>query len=166
MSINASQLIQQKLEDVFEYIDGELFYKKSPYKSHVKAGDVAGNVSKYGYKRIFVDGKEMMTHRAIFLMHHGYLPRVVDHINGNKLDNRIENLRSSCFQTNQYNRKKNNNNKSGCKNVSYSTKDKVWVIHINVNKKPYRWHTKDFELAELIAHEARSLYHGEFAKHD
>jgi len=45
------------------------------------------------YLRVCIDGKPQALHRMIFLYHHGYLPKVTDHIDGNRLNNRIENLR-------------------------------------------------------------------------
>lgn len=157
---------QIDVANLFEYKDGTLIWKINRSKGKVKAGDVAGGITSKGYLRVMINYKEYPLHRIVFLLHHGYFPQVVDHINGNPLDNRIENLRDATNQTNQYNRKCGANNTSGCKNVSWNQKKNVWQVHLRHNKKVKSWYVKDFELAELIAHEARALYHGSFANHD
>lgn len=160
-----SDYTQAYFWSLFGYKDGNLLWKKDRARGKIKAGSVAGSVSSRGYLRVMVDYKEYPLHRIVFLLHHGYFPAVVDHINGNTLDNRIENLREATDQTNQYNRKRGKNNSSGCKNVSWNKKNNVWQIHIRCNKKVKSWYVKDFELAELVANEARALYHGDFANH-
>lgn len=60
-------------------------------------------------------------HRICFFMHNGYLPEVVDHINGNVQDNRACNLRAANFQTNAWNRSANKKTKTGLKGVSVIT---------------------------------------------
>ena len=157
---------QTDVANLFEYKDGNLVWKMDRARGKIKAGDVAGGITSKGYWRVMINYKEYPLHRIIFFLHHGYLPQVVDHINGNPLDNRIENLREATGQTNQYNRKCGVNNTSGCKNVSWNKKKNVWQVHLRHNKKVKSWYVKDFELAELIAHEARALYHGSFANHD
>jgi hypothetical protein len=160
-----TNITQQDVKDLFFYDNGCLKWKNDRARGKVKSGDIAGNLSSRGYWRISLNHKEYPAHRLIFLMHHGYIPAVIDHINGNPLDNKIENLREATDQTNQYNRKISKNNSSGCKNVSWNAKGNYWQIHIKANKKVKSWYVKDFELAELIAKEARTIYHGEFANH-
>jgi hypothetical protein len=163
--LNMSPLTQDYVNSLFEHKDDVLFWKVSRGNGKIKAGDVAGCLTSQGYKRVMIDYKEYPLHRIAFLMHYGYFPEAVDHINGNPLDNSIQNLRDATAQTNQYNRRKGTNNKSGCKNVSWHKKNQVWQVHVRHDKKVKSWYVKDFELAELIAQEARNLYHGNFANH-
>lgn len=59
-------------------------------------GKEAGSVSSSdGYRYIKINQKRIPAHRVVFYMHHGYLPDEVDHINRNRDDNRIENLRAA-----------------------------------------------------------------------
>ncbi len=59
------------------------------------AGDTVGTVGLRGYKTLSISGNRYYVHRLIYLMHYGVLPDVLDHINGDKEDNDIGNLRPS-----------------------------------------------------------------------
>ena len=159
------ELTQQDVLQLFEYKDGDLYWKSDRARGKIKKNSKAGSLSTKGYHRLMIGYKEIPTHRVIFLYHKGYFPKVVDHIDGNTLNNKIENLREATVQTNQYNRKKGINNTSGCKNVSWNKKQNSWQVHIKQSKKVFSWYEKDFEFAELIAYEAREILHGKFANH-
>lgn len=90
----------------FSYSDGKLFWKYSPSRS-AKKGNEAGYNHKDGYRCIQLDGKSYMAHRIVYLMHYGEIPKgmQIDHINHNRSDNRIENLRIVDNKENQYNKK-------------------------------------------------------------
>jgi len=64
----------------------------------------------------------------IFLYHHGYLPKFVDHIDGNKKNNRIENLREATKSQNAMNQKVSTRNTSGIKGVMWHKRDKKWFV--------------------------------------
>jgi hypothetical protein len=160
-----SEINKEQVQSLFDYKDGKLFWKSDRARGKVKAGSEAGSLSYRGYKRLMIGYKEYPAHKIVFLLHHGYMPKVIDHIDGNPLNNKIENLREATAQTNQYNRKRGSNNTSGCKNVSWNEKGKTWQVHVRQNKKVHCWYAKDFELAELIAQEARTKFHGEFVNH-
>jgi hypothetical protein len=95
------------LHELFLYKDGKLFWKKEPKSGRVKAGDRAGSSGKNAYRTVGVDGKYYMEHRLIWRMHHpkGEMPFVLDHIDGDILNNRIENLRAVSQKENQQNRR-------------------------------------------------------------
>ena len=67
-------------------------------------------------------------------MFHLTLPPAVDHINGDKLDNRIENLRASDKQRNEANTGPRANNKTGFKGVRKHTNPGKWTAQLNVGK--------------------------------
>jgi hypothetical protein len=112
-----------------------------------------------------VDGVVYTLHRLIFIYHHGYAPKIIDHINNDRSDNRIENLREATQQQNCLNRKLHKNNTSGVKNVRWDKKCQKWVVELSINRKRrfFGWH-EDLEFAELVALEARDKYHGVFAR--
>lgn len=161
----AAQIITQEyLHEIFDYKDGVLYWKKSG-KGRIKSL-IVGGPDKDGYIQVSINHKKYKAHRLIFMMFHGFLPKMIDHIDGNPSNNRIENLRESTHLQNQYNRKIAKNNTSGYKNVRWSKKDKRWTVIIKVcGKNTYIGQFKDLELADLVAQEARDKYHKEFARH-
>lgn len=72
-----------------------------------------------GYRGFTHGGKVHYLHRLVWLYHHGSLPEMVDHANGDKNDNRIENLRACSNAQNQYNSARKANNRSGVKGVVF-----------------------------------------------
>jgi hypothetical protein len=77
---------------LYTYSDGQLI-------SNLTQKPVASK-DRDGYIMCYFHGKRRRVHRLIYLMHHGYLPEVVDHINRDRQDNHIENLRACTQQQN------------------------------------------------------------------
>ncbi len=102
----------------------------------VRIGMSAGRVNNDGYLGIGIDGEKYQAHRLAWLYMNGTLPKEqIDHINHDRLDNRIKNLREASASENQKNRIKNKNNKSGFCGVSKSSKGNAWVAQIGFNGK-------------------------------
>ena len=100
------------------------------------AGQPAFNRQKgIGYKCGVFYGKEHLAHRIIFLHAHGYLPKEIDHINGNPADNRIVNLRAITHAENMKSQKKRIDNTSGITGV-YKVRQR-WRVRVVHNKKAY-----------------------------
>lgn len=102
---------------------------------------------------------KVLVHRLIFLMHHGYLPENVDHINGNKTDNRIENLRAATATQNKYNRGATCRNTSGYKNLS-QTAAGTWQVIVS---RKYVGTFSTIDEAVKARDAAQAKLHGEFA---
>ena len=159
-----SKMTQEYAHSLFEYKDGSLYWKvrKAP---HVKIGARVGSPEVNGYETVMVDGRNWRIHRLVFLMQYGYLPKNIDHINGNRTDNHIKNLRAADDNQNAHNQVLRSNNVSGIKGVSWNNDRQKWAVRVNYNKKTYQRYVQDLELAELVAIEMRSKLHGEFANH-
>jgi hypothetical protein len=147
--------------ELFEYKDGKLLRKITRYGKC--KGQEAGSFDRQGYRYVRVDNKCYRTHRIIFWMHHGYMPQQLDHINLDKSDNRIENLRPCTTQQNAANRKARSN--SGLKGVSLSNKGySRYRAQIKANGKSMFlgcFPTK--EDAAIAYDKAAKQYFGEFA---
>lgn len=151
-----------------EYDSGDLIWKVDRGSQLVK-GKVAGSLHD-GYVRVRLAemGGRLFAHNIIWQMFNGSIPEdmYVDHINGNRSDNRIENLRLVTKSQNGQNQKLHSNNTSGCKNVSWHSGRNKWVVSIQVdNKRKQIGYFDDLELADLVAQEARNKYHGVYANH-
>ena len=156
------------LNHLFEYDKetGNLIWKKSRANGKVKKGDIAGTVDSRGYIRLDINYKKFKAHRLVFLMHKGYLPKTIDHINGNPSDNRIENLRAATYSQNQYNRKLGSNNTSGFKGVSWYAHKKNWRAAVTLEGKSIHLGYHDTpEEADKVVRAAREELHGSFANH-
>ena len=92
------------------------------------------NMSK-GYKHGGIFGQPYLAHRVILAMKLGYWPDFVDHINGDRSDNRVSNLRSVTYTENRCNSKIPSSNTSGHVGVSWNNRDKKWTAYICLNKK-------------------------------
>jgi hypothetical protein len=159
-----SELLLGQLNDLFEYKDKNLYWKNPPNKKN--AGKVAGFDSGNGYKRVEIAGKQYFVHRIVFYMNHKYLPKTIDHIDGNGTNNAIENLREATNSQNMMNSLFKKKTFSGCRNVSYNKARQKWCVYIKVQNKPIFYGSyKDLELADLVAQEARDLHFGQFARH-
>jgi hypothetical protein len=142
---------QQYLHDLFRYENGNLFWKKSGAgkRTNVPAGGVNSN----GYVTIRIEGKAHRAHRLVFMMFNGFCPKFIDHINGKRNDNRVENLRKATNAENLQNLKKapSSNKSSGLLGASWGKTKNKWMSYIYLNGK--RKHLGYFATAEM-AHEA------------
>jgi hypothetical protein len=89
-----------------------------------------------GYVKIKIDDSTYCAHRLAWLLMTGAWPLdQVDHINGDRTDNRWLNLRLANNQQNRRNSKKHRNNTSGIKGVSWDKNAGKWRAHIRINYK-------------------------------
>ncbi len=124
--------------ELFVYLaDGSLI-NKIDRNSRSRAGRVAGMINDSGYRVTRVNGKNYRVHRIIWEMHHGEIPcgLEIDHINRDRLDNRIENLRLATRHEQNLNMSKRKST-SGITGVCWSKKDKRWQALIGFKGKSY-----------------------------
>lgn len=160
-------LTQEEVHRLLEYRDGTLFWKKMvTNKTGKRVGKVAGYIHPTGYRLISVHGYQYKAHRLVFLYHYGYMPEFIDHINGVKDDNRIENLRAATKAQNNQNRRAQKNNVFGIKGVSKLKNSPNWRCRISYNNKLHELGGfKSKELANEFIELWREMVHGEFANH-
>jgi hypothetical protein len=117
-------------------LTGQITWRKDRWYN-AKEGSEAGCIcSITGYRRIRLGCKRKhQAHRIAWLLHYGVDPHPleIDHIDGNRQNNKIANLRTVTRQQNQFNRRKNKNNTSGYKGV-YRYKDR-WRAGLRINNR-------------------------------
>jgi hypothetical protein len=106
--------------------------------------------------------KSIRMHRVIL----GYTGKlVVDHINGDSLDNRKKNLRICSHRDNIINSGMRKNNTSGFKGVTWREKNHRWVVTIQTGERQIEIGTFVDKIEAAIAYnDAAKKYHGEFAR--
>jgi len=131
-------LTHERLKELFEYSKEKGILTRKIYRGGRVAGSIAGNLDKSeGYWNVGVDGRKYKLHRVIFFYVTGAFPEnEIDHINGNRADNRWCNLRDVSKSDNQKNAARRRDNKSGCTGVSWHKRERKWFVRIQ-SKKQY-----------------------------
>jgi hypothetical protein len=146
----------QKLNSLLSYDPdtGHITWRIS--KGRVRAGSAAGSISGNGYLYIRVDKKNYSAHRLAWLLFYRSWPAVLDHINRNKLDNRICNLRQATPSENGANRGVQKNSRSGLKGVHKANQANGWQAQIKINGKVRHLGTFDTPEEASAAYNASS----------
>ena len=147
-----------EIKNIFKCKEGNLYWRAGRLK-----GRKAGTRHSKDYIQTSYQSERLYVHRLIFAMHNGFWPEQIDHIDGDKANNRIENLRNCNGFQNQWNTKTPKTNKSGVKGDDFN-KGK-WRARIRFNGKRFNLgYYDDIELAELVVNEAREKWHKKFAR--
>lgn len=121
----------ERLKELIEYRNGRLLWKVN--RGSAKIGDAVGSPDKDGYIKVRIDGKMYRAGRLTWFYHHGIWPEnLIDHINGIRNDDSIENLREATYQENMFNRK-SCGKYSPYKGVSWHKRDKKWQASYQLN---------------------------------
>ena len=140
-------------------VSGKDLVWKNPKARRLKPMDKAGTFGKDGYIRVFVDGKSYLAHRIVYLMHRGVMAEELDHINRNKTDNSIDNLRCVTRLVNAQNKGSYRNNSTGYRNVHKHPKGR-FEAGIRVNgKRVYLGLFDTPEQASQAAESARQQFY-------
>lgn len=99
-------------------------------------GKVAGFIGPNGYRLIALKGRQHKAGRLIWLYHHGYWPEVIDHIDGDKANDKIENLRDTTLAHNSRNRAIGKSNKTGV--IGVYAQGSLFRAQINYNGQRVR----------------------------
>lgn len=127
---------------VFEFLKadelGQLFWIKSPAR-HILIGQKAGYMSPNGYIKISLQGRSHLAHRLVWVLSNKRWPTLIlDHIDGNRSNNSLKNLREVGYAENSQNMRVRNRNNCGAQGV-YKRTDisgiNVWQASIKSNNK-------------------------------
>lgn len=132
-------LTQDWLRSLLDY-DPEtgVFINKVTRNPRAKIGRPAGTLNSEGYTVFQINGKKIFAHRAVWLYVHGAWPQdEIDHINRNRNDNRLCNLRAVDRCANAVNTGAFVNNTSGHKGVTWSARRKKWQVQMQVRRKTF-----------------------------
>lgn len=137
-------------------------------KNNRDAGKIAGSTNKpVGYIYICIDYQMWLSHRLAFIYVTGKCPKLVDHINGVRADNRWANLRPATIAQNTWNSKKRRDNTTGHRGVYWLPSIKLWRATIQANRRIYNlgyFRTKEAAIA-AYRRKAKTVY-GDFAVFD
>lgn len=159
-------LTVEEIKSKFRYEpDTGHIYWIEPGKGKIKKKP-AGTKTHTGYIGILIDGKRYLSHRLAWTLYYGQWPSdQIDHINGDKTDNRIHNLRDATNAQNGKNYGFNKSNTSGIKGVSWCKNTGRWRALIKVNHKSKclgRYDTK--EQAAKVRQMAEEKYFAEWRR--
>ena len=142
--------------------------RRADYMNKRYAGKQAGKINAHGYREIKVFGRYYRAHRLAWLYVTGSIPDGdIDHINHNKTDNRIQNLRVVSSNENSKNRPAQSNNSSGCTGVYFDKKSGLWISRIWVRKKQIRlgcYKSKESAIERRKSAEAEFGFHKNHGK--
>lgn len=161
-----TDITQTRLRELFEFdaAAGVLIWRARPVEDFANisycerrntrfAGTVAGGHDGHGYRRIRIDGKMWLAHRLIWIYANGPIPGglQIDHINGKREDNRLDNLRLVTNAENHRNQSMPRNNTSGAIGVSWHKRDRKWEAKIRIDGRQ-----KNLGLFETAAEAAKA----------
>lgn len=127
---------KKEVDSLLDYDKGSGVFRWKKNTGKARKEEVAGSVNHSGYILIGIKGKQYRAHRLAWLMTYGEWPnKHIDHINCNRSDNRICNLRLCSQEQNLANSRKPAKNSSGYKGVSWCKFTDRWRATIRHNGK-------------------------------
>lgn len=132
-----SETVEGLIDRLLEYREGHLYWKKNTRRGHKSSGGQAGYKTKQGYRMICLNYKDYCEHNLVWFIHKREWPetysREVDHINRDKSDNRIENLRLATRSQNNANMKIRIDNSTGVRGVYLDRARNKFCVQITQN---------------------------------
>jgi len=161
--IPGGELTQNTLRELFDYnpLTGQ-FHRKVIFARRHSVGALVGVQHPKGYLKCGIGNKEYTLHRLAWLYLYGRMPEIVDHINGDRQDNRQENLREVNLSENSRNMKRSKANTSGFTGVGFDKARQKWKANIVANGKPI---SKRFDTLEQ-AIEQRKAWNLQYDYHE
>jgi hypothetical protein len=159
-----------EIHAVVHYEDGVLTWKNRNISKVDKqfAGKTAGSLRPDGYIALAWKGKQIMAHRLIWIMHNGSIPNglFIDHINRDRKDNRLKNLRLCSISENNCNAKLRIDNSSKVKGVCWDNQRSKWKARVSYKGRQFHagFHVELQDAADAVRIK-REQIHNEFAAH-
>ena len=155
-------LTQERLRSLLYYDPNTGWFTNRVTRANTVVGEIAGYkhyASNHWY--IMVDYKKYKAHRLVWLYYYGTWPNgEIDHINGDGIDNRLDNLRECTHQENGRNTKRRIDNTSGKRGVYFDKKNRKWRAYIGIDGRNRFIGSRYDTIEEAIA--ARKLAETEF----
>ncbi len=131
-------MTQKEIRNLLNYEPDTGYLRWKVARNHnCKVGEIAGCIRKdNGYRVINIKGKTYRAHRLVWLYVYGSFPeKSIDHINRNKDDNRLSNLREATQTEQNRNMPNQKNNKSGLAGIHFNERLNKWTAFIYNNGK-------------------------------
>lgn len=158
-------LSQSRLKELMSYDPDSGVFTRLIDCNRSKKGEAVSCKHNKGYFRVSIDGTRYLLHRLAFLFMEGRMPDEIDHINGDRSDNRWANLRECCSRQNKFNM--TSRSKSGVKGVYWNKEKEKWQAQLSIDGKvKFLGRFKNLDDARDVVIEARNVHHGEFARHE
>lgn len=146
--------------EYFQYQDGRLIRLKT-VNGLYPAGTEVGRPKKTGYWAFSFMHKDCLIHRVVFFMHHGFLPKYIDHIDSDRSNNRIENLRPATASQNIIH--SHRTSKSGYRGVRQQTQNSWCAVLCKNRLAIFQENFKTAIEAARAYDRAAIRYHKKFA---
>ncbi len=162
-----NKLTQYYLKSILRYEpETGNMYRLVTTSPRSQIGAIAGNFHKSnGYIRLMVNGRDLLAHRVIWFMHHGEWPHSIDHIDHDKTNNRLENLRAVDHKENMKNRPMSPRNTSGITGVSWAKTKNQWLAQIKGENKRIHLGYHDSLIDAASARKSAEIEHKYHANH-
>lgn len=136
-------MTKRELRQYFDYHPDGGFIVKKQSSRRLVGSIIFGSLHHMGYRNFRFKNRTETFHRAVWIWHYGRLGKFVDHIDGNRTNNRIENLREVTQSQNGWNSKTPASNTHGVKGLYWDKRDSLWYCAVKANgvrKKIYSKH--------------------------
>ena len=150
-------LTAEYVRGLFNYCESTGTISRKKTRGGIEAGRPAGYIDAGGYRSMSVKNKNYFAHRIIWLFVYGEFPSgEIDHIDGDKLNNRLSNLRNVTHQTNVENVRaaRSHNKSSGVLGVTWAPHARKWYARMTVKGK----------VVYLGYHETKEAAHSAYLK--